>query len=170
MIRGTVGLIHTVAAVLALLAGFIIFVRPKATPLHRVLGYVYSVSMAVMLITAFFTFNLTKSFNFLHVFAIVSCPPLIIGFLAVFNKRPGWFSKHYEWMCYSYLGLVAAFISETTTRILMPYLVEQYQVRSMLPFWVIVGTCTAVIIYAGVRLIERNKTLVIKIQRARSAA
>jgi len=170
MIRSTVGLVHTIAAVLALLAGMLIFFRPKATRIHRALGYTYSASMTVVLATAFFTYNLTQSFNLLHVFAIVSCPPLLLGFIAAYRRQPGWLSKHYEWMCYSYLGLVAAFISESATRLLMPYIVGEYQVRSLLPFWGMVGICTAIVIYLGVRLIERNKTLVAKFRHARGAA
>lgn len=170
MIRSTLGLVHTIAAVLALLAGVFIFVRPKATALHRSLGYTYSVSMAVVIGTALFIYNLTQSFNLLHVFALVSCPPLLLGFIAALRRRPGWLSTHYEWMCYSYLGLVAAFISETATRVLMPFIVAQYQVRSLVPFWGVVGISTVIVVYIGIRLIERNKTLVTKFNSARSAA
>lgn len=73
-------------------------------------------------------------------------------------------------MCYSYLGLVAAFISESATRVLMPYVVAEYQVESLLPFWGIVGVSTAIAVYLGVRLIERNKRLVAKFSHVRGAA
>ena len=170
MIRGTFGLVHTIAAVLALLAGLLIFVRPKATLFHRSLGYTYSASMTVVLVTAFFTYNLTQSFNLLHAFAILSCPPLLLGFFAAFRRRPGWLPNHYEWMCYSYLGLVAAFISETATRVLMPYVIAEYQVRTLLPFWGMVGISTALVFYLGVRLIERNKRLIAKFNHVSGAA
>ena len=169
MIHSTTGLIHTLSALCALLTGVVIFSRPKATSFHRALGYVYSVSMTVMLVTAFLTYHLTKSFNFLHIFAIASCPPLILGFLAAFRHRSGWIARHYYWMCYSYIGLCAAFVAETATRIVMPYLVVHYRIRSMTSFWVIVGVCSFGVFYAGTRLVERNKKLVAKFQHDKAA-
>ena len=165
MIQSPTGLIHTLAAVCALLTGIVIFTRPKATFFHRSLGYVYSISMIVMLGTAFFIYHLTKSFNFLHIFAVVSCPPLILGFSAAFMRRRGWLPRHYHWMCYSYMGLCAAFVAETTTRIVMPYLASHFHIRSMAWFWMIIGVCSFGVFYAGRLLMERNKSLVAKFQR-----
>jgi uncharacterized membrane protein len=164
MIQSTTGLIHTLAALCALLSGIVIFSRPKGTYFHRALGYVYSVSMTVMLITAFLTYHLTKSFNFLHIFAVASCPPLFIGFWAAFRRGRGWLSRHYRWMGYSYLGLCAAFVAETATRIAMPYLVRHYHIHSMTWFWMIVGVCSFGVIYAGMWLMARNQKLVAKFQ------
>jgi uncharacterized membrane protein len=169
MIQSTTGLIHTLAAICALMSGIVIFTRPKATFFHRAFGYVYSVSMTVMLVTAFFIYHLTKSFNFLHIFAIASCPPLILGFSAAFTRRRGWLPRHYHWMCYSYMGLCAAFVAETATRIVMPYLVAHYRIRSMAWFWVMVGVCSFGVFYAGRRLMERNKSLIAKFQHAQAA-
>jgi len=169
MIQSPTGLIHTLAAVCALLAGIVIFARPKATFFHRTLGYVYSISMTVMLITAFFIYHLTKSFNFLHIFAIASFPPLLLGFSAAFTRRRGWLPRHYHWMCYSYMGLCAAFVAETTTRIVMPYLVNHYQIRSMAWFWIIIGVCSFGVFYAGRWLMERNKSLVARFQHDQAA-
>jgi uncharacterized membrane protein len=63
MIHSATGLIPTLAASCALLTGIVIFARPKATSFHRSLGYLYSISMMVMLSTAFFIYHLTKSFK-----------------------------------------------------------------------------------------------------------
>jgi uncharacterized membrane protein len=169
MIQSTSGLIHTLAALCALLTGIVIFSRPKGTYFHRTLGYVYSVSMTVMLVTAFLTYHLTKSFNFLHIFAIASCPPFILGFWAAFGRHSGWLPRHYHWMCYSYMGLCAAFVAEIATRIVMPYLVAHYHIRSMAWFWVIVGVCSFGVFYAGTRLMERNKNLIAQFQHDQAA-
>jgi len=169
MIQSTTGLIHTLTAVCALVIGIVIFARPKATFLHRTLGYVCSISMAVMLVTAFFIYHLTKSFNLLHFLAIVSCPPLCLGFAAAFNRRRGWLPQHYKWMCFSYMGLCAAFIAEATTRIVIPYLASHYQIRSMTWLWAIVAVSAFGIFYAGVLLMERNKSLVAKFQEDQTA-
>lgn len=169
MIQSITGLIHTVSAFCAILSGLVIFVRPKATFFHRTLGYVYSISMVVMLGTAFFIYHLTKSFNLLHIFAIVSCPPLILGFFAAFRRRPGWLPRHYHWMCYSYMGLCAAFVAETATRIVMPYLASHYQIRSMAWFWIVVSVCSFGVFFAGRWLMERNKSLVARFQHGQAA-
>ena len=71
-IHSTVGLVHTIAAVLALLVGLLIFLRKKAGALHRFLGYVYSLSMLVMLMSALSIYRLSGSFNLLHGFALFS--------------------------------------------------------------------------------------------------
>ncbi len=169
MIQSTTGLIHTLAAVCALLIGIVIFTRPKATFLHRTLGYVYSISMTVMLVTAFFIYHLTKSFNLLHFLAIVSFPPLVLGFAAAFNRRRGWLSQHYKWMCFSYMGLCAALIAETTTRVVLPYLASHYRIRSLAWLWAIVGVSAFGVFYAGILIMERNKSLVAKFQEDRTA-
>jgi uncharacterized membrane protein len=169
MIQSITGLIHTLSAFCAMLTGIVIFVRPKGAFFHRTLGYVYSISMVLMLGTAFFIFHLTKSFNFLHIFPIASCPPLILGFLAAFTRQPGWLPRHYHWMCYSYMGLCAAFVAETTTRIVMPYLASHYQIRSMAWFWIIIGVCSVGVFYAGTWLMEQNKSLVARFQNDQAA-
>jgi uncharacterized membrane protein len=155
--------------VCALLTGIVIFFRPKATPFHRALGYFYSISMTVMLVTAFLTHHLTKSFNFLHIFAIASSTQLTLGFWAALRRRRGWLAKHYHWMCYSYIGLCAAFVAETAIRIGMPYLVAHYQIRSMAWFWIVVGICSFGVFYVGTWLMERNKQLVAKFQNDQAA-
>jgi len=165
MIHSATGLIHTLAALCALLIGAVIFFRPKRTSLHRVLGHIYSLSMLVMLATAFCIYHLTKSFNFLHVFAIISCPPLVLGFWAAFRRGHGWIAAHYGWMCFSYLGLCEAFVAEMATRLVLPYLVQCYQIRSMAWFWSVVGVCSYGVFIAGGRLIRRNKNLVEEFQR-----
>jgi uncharacterized membrane protein len=169
MIQSTTGLVHTLAAMCALLTGIVIFFRHKATSFHRALGYLYSISMSVMLVTAFLTYHLTKSFNFLHIFAIAACPPLILGFWAAFRRHTGWLAKHYHWMCYSYIGLCAAFVAETATRIVMPYVVAHYQIRSMAWFWIVVGICAVGVFHVGTWLMERNKKLVATFQKDQEA-
>ncbi len=114
MIRSTTGLVHTVAASCALLVGLIIFSRPKATTTHRVLGYVYVVSMLIMLSTLLTIYHLTGRVNFLHFFTIIATPPLLLGLSFAMFRRPrvAWVGLHYYWMNWSYIGLVSAFAAE----------------------------------------------------------
>ena len=159
MIHSVVGLIHTLAAVVALVTGLSIFFRRKVGVIHRTLGYVYSVSMLIMLVTAFSIYRLTNSFNFLHGFALLSTFQLSRGFYFAISRQPkrAWLDSHYEWMCASYIGLVAAFVAETSVRILMPYLENSYGVTSFGWFWALVGIATFVVVWIGQILMQRNR-------------
>ena len=97
MIHSAMGLVHTVTAVLALLVGVLIFFRPKASRLHRMLGYVYSASMLTMLVTAFLIYRLTGSFNVLHIFAVISTATLGRGLYHAITRQPkgAWLDPHY---------------------------------------------------------------------------
>src|SRR5687768_12828025 len=79
MIHSVTGLVHTIAASIALVTGVAIFFRPKATKLHKALGYLYSLSMITLIVTAFSIYRLTRSFNILHVAALVSSVTLGFG-------------------------------------------------------------------------------------------
>lgn len=161
MIQSTTGLIHTLAAFVALLAGAIIFFGPKGTTLHRVIGYIYVVAMLTVLASAFLLYRLTGSFNFLHVFAIIATPPLLIGLASAAFRRPPkvWLERHYHWMSWSYIGLVAALAAETSTRLIIPYLREQFGVRSRALFWLLVFGMTGVVSAVGAVLVRRNQRL-----------
>lgn len=47
MVHSTTGLTHLIAAMAALLIGLVVFLRPKGTTLHRVLGYAYCASVVM---------------------------------------------------------------------------------------------------------------------------
>ncbi len=87
MIHNLTGLIHTLAAVLALFSGFIFF-RPKGGRFHRTLGYVYVGSMATTVVTSLLIFRLTRSFNILHFAAFVSGIGVGLGLFAAVTRRP----------------------------------------------------------------------------------
>lgn len=159
MIHSATGLIHLITALTALLIGLVIFIRPKGGSLHKILGYVYSTSMFTMLITALLIYHLTGSFNFLHGFAILSTLQLVRGLYHAILRKPKetWLDFHYLWMSYSYLGLCAALIAESATRILIPYLQNSYGVRSFGWFWGIVGIVMFAVVGVGQFLIKRNR-------------
>ena len=158
MIHCVVGLVHVIAAVSALLSGLVIFLRKKAGTLHRFLGYVYSLSMLVMLMTALSIYRLSGSFNLLHGFALFSTLQLGRGLYHAVTRKPkgGWLDAHYQWIISSYIGLRAALVAESATRVIMPYLYDQ-GVRSFGWFWGIVGTATFVVVWVGQILMKRNR-------------
>jgi uncharacterized membrane protein len=161
MIQSTTGLIHTVAACVALLAGAIIFFRTKGTALHRVIGYGYAAAMLTVLTTAFLIHRLTGAFNALHVFAVLATPPLLIGISVAALRRPrnGWVRAHYYWMSWSYTGLVAAFSAEMATRLVVPYCVRHFGIRSPWIFWFLIFAMTGMVTAVGAILIRRNESL-----------
>ena len=160
MIHSAVGLVHTIAAVLALLIGLLIFLRKKAGALHRFFGYVYSLSMLVMLVTALSIYRLTGSFNLLHGFALFSTLQLGRGLYHAVSRQPkgAWLDAHYQWMIGSYIGLCAALVAESATRVIMPYLHDR-GVRSFGWFWVVVGMATFVVVWVGQILMNRNRAI-----------
>lgn len=159
MARDFTGYLHLSAAVVALLAGATIFFRRKGTVIHRGLGYVYSAAMVTVLVTALLIYRLTHSFNILHFFAVVATPPLVIGLTVAILRRPGWLEWHYRWMSWSYVGLFAAFLAETATRVILPYAREHFGITSRSFFWTLVFGMTALVTLVGARLIRRNQGL-----------
>lgn len=103
-------LIHTIASVLALLAGGLIFIIPKGTVRHRKLGYAYAINMGILLVTSFFIFDLWGAFGVYHALSIVSFVTLAIALYYPIKGRNSkhWMRQHMIWMGYSYIGLVMA--------------------------------------------------------------
>jgi uncharacterized membrane protein len=114
----TIGVVHTALASVALLAGLAIFSIAKGTRLHRAVGYVYVLCMLGLNLTALTIYRLFDGFGPFHYFAIASLITVMAGFLHVFTRRPRetWLYHHYAWILWSYVGLVAAAVSEVLTR------------------------------------------------------
>jgi uncharacterized membrane protein len=115
----TIGILHTAFALIALATGLAIFTIAKGTRLHRVIGYVYVISMLGLNLTALTIYRLFGGFGPFHALAIASLVTLAAGFIPVFTRRPKgtWLHRHYEWILWSYVGLVAAACSELITRL-----------------------------------------------------
>lgn len=102
--------VHTILAVVAIVAGAWNFMQPKGTRPHRRVGWVYAGSMVGMLATSFFIFDLFGGFGVFHVMALFSAATLALAlyFPLRRHRHPGWLVHHYYWMSYSYVGLVMA--------------------------------------------------------------
>ena len=159
MTHSTLGLVHLVTALAALLVGVPIFLLPKLNTTHRVLGYAFSFFMATMIVTALSIYVLTGSFNLLHGFALLSAFQLGKGLYCAIARKPtgAWLAFHYKWMTWTYTGLFAALVAESSTRILMPYLRDHHGVRSFGWFWGIVGAVTFLVFSTGQYLEKRNR-------------
>jgi uncharacterized membrane protein len=166
MIQSTTGLIHAIFAAVALVAGLVVFARPRCTAFHETMAYIYGGAMVVVVVTAFCIYHLTKSFNFLHVATFVSCFPLIIGMSAGLFRRPKarWLGVYYYWLGWSYVLLWAAFCAEIATRIMMPYFASHFGVHSALIYAGIVAFTSLFVVVLGWRLVERNRRIVATFQ------
>ncbi|MCB1120188.1 MAG: DUF2306 domain-containing protein [Verrucomicrobiae bacterium] len=113
----TIGFIHVVSALAALLFGtWIIFTR-KGTRRHRFLGRGYFWSMLIVNITALAIYELLQGFGPFHWLALISLVTLIAGYIPLMLKRPNWMRVHAYFMVGSYIGLVAATSAEIATRV-----------------------------------------------------
>lgn len=113
------GLIHALLGLAALFLGLSIVLRPKGTGVHRVVGSGYVASMLLLNVTALMIYDLYGRFGPFHIAALVSLATVAAGFVPVFTRRPrqGWMGLHANFMCWSYVGLVAAFVSEVAVRV-----------------------------------------------------
>jgi uncharacterized membrane protein len=110
---------HLWSAIFALVFGLAVFFVRKGTRLHKQLGYAYFFNMLGLNISALFIYQLTGNFGPFHISALASLLTLIAGFVPAYLRLPrkGWLDLHYEFMNWSYVGLVAAGVSEVVTRI-----------------------------------------------------
>jgi len=138
-IHGLVGAFHVIVSILSLGFGSYILFSTKGTRLHKKLGYVYAVSMTLVITTAFMLYNLTGKFNMFHIAAIVSTVTLMAGMLPILLKKPrnSYLSLHFSFMYWSVIGLYGAFVSETLVRI------------PESPFWEMVGLATGAVMLVG---------------------
>lgn len=119
MIHNEIGLMHVITSVLALITGTWVLLSKKGTKMHIRLGYVYVLSMAILLVTAFSIYHLFGKWGIFHYMAILSTMTLIMGMLPVI-QRPRTSLRifyHFSWMYWSVFGLYAAFLSEMLTRL-----------------------------------------------------
>lgn len=144
----SLGIIHMVFGIVALLSGLGVVLLKKGTRWHRTLGHLFLTSMLSLNVTALFIYNLFGKFGPFHWLAISSLLTLTGGIIPVFTRRPKgrWLEQHAIFMNFAYIGLVAATAAEITSRI--PALEENFG-------WV-VGLTSAVIIGIGAAILFRK--------------
>ena len=138
---------HIVSAISALIFGLCVLLTRKGTRLHKQVGYAYFFNMLGVNISALFIYRLTGHFGPFHGAALASLLTLMAGFTAAYLRLPQgrWLELHYEFMNWSYVGLVAAAVSEATTRL------------PAAPFWPAVFAGTAIVFLIGGSLIARGR-------------
>jgi uncharacterized membrane protein len=157
MTHDALGSFHLTSALLAVITGAFVVRNRKATRQHRLLGYLYVNAMLSANLSALAITRLSGSFNLLHAFALVSLASITVGLIAVVWRRPKtrWFDLHIHSMAWSYIGLLAALVSESATRIGAPWLVQNgYPLRS--GFWLLLGLATGAVVMSGALFFYRR--------------
>ncbi|HET6596227.1 MAG TPA: DUF2306 domain-containing protein [Anaerolineales bacterium] len=138
---------HIVSAISALIFGLCVLLTRKGTRLHKQVGYAYFFNMLGLNVSAMFIYRLTGHFGPFHGAALASLLTLMAGFTAAYLRLPQgrWLELHYEFMNWSYAGLVAAAVSEATTRL------------PAAPFWPAVFAGTLIVFLMGGILIAKGR-------------
>jgi uncharacterized membrane protein len=139
---------HIGAAISALVFGLCVIFARKGTRLHKQLGYAYFFNMLGLNVSALFIYRLSGHFGPFHGAAFMSLVTLIAGFVPVYLRLPHgrWLELHYEFMNWSYVGLVAAGVSEVTTRL------------PSAPFWPAVFAGTLAVFWLGGMMVVKGRS------------
>jgi uncharacterized membrane protein len=100
----TIG-IHLATVIPAFFLGGWIFLRPKGTTTHKMLGRVWMLLMTVTAISSFWLRGMTGSLSFIHIFTFM---PLISFPMAIYYARIGNIVAHKGTLTGTYVGLLIA--------------------------------------------------------------
>lgn len=101
--------IHIILGFLSLISGSLVMLQKKGNRNHRLIGRLYLISMLGLNLTSLGIYKLYDGWGFFHWMAIASLIPLLAGYIAILYRKV---SAHYYFMCWSYIGLLCATISE----------------------------------------------------------
>jgi uncharacterized membrane protein len=111
------GLVHLLTAIAAIIFGAVVISFRKGTKRHKLMGRAYVAAMWALNITALMDYELYGYFGPFHWMALISLATVLLGHLAVLRKQPGWKQSHAYMMAWSYVGLIAAAVAETASRV-----------------------------------------------------
>lgn len=90
-------LIHLAAAVLALIFGTIMWLRPKGTKSHKLTGRAFMILMLLTAVTAIFIREINRGqFSFIHIFVIVTFVGVVQSLQAIKNRNIKKHVKHVQ--------------------------------------------------------------------------
>ena len=104
-------------------------------------------------LTAFFIYRLFGGFGIFHGLALLSLFTVLVGYVYVIRRKPRdrWLELHYEYVSWSYVGLLAAAVAEFAVRV--PAFQGGWEY-----FWLTVFAGTFLVCFVGGRLISSKKT------------
>jgi uncharacterized membrane protein len=145
------GGIHAALALFCIGIGAIQFMRPKRGAFHRARGYAFVYAMLLVDGTALLLYRFTGSFNMFHVGALVNLV-CIVGAIVPMLWTPrlqGWKYRHYYFISWSYVGLLAAAVNEA--------IVRSVALASHAQTWSVSAVVTVLVSGIGYILIERHR-------------
>src|ERR1700704_4129579 len=136
---------------LGIVVGLVQLVRPKGGSIHRALGYAFVYAMLVADGAAMLVFQFTGRFNILHIGALVNLLCIILAVVPVLRSpRPSnWKYQHYYFISWSYVGLLAAAVTELVVRTNPLATREQA--------WMVTAAASVVVTVIGYVLINRYR-------------
>ncbi|MBM4204375.1 MAG: DUF2306 domain-containing protein [Gammaproteobacteria bacterium] len=138
LLHHTIGALHLLSAVIALLAGAAVLLRTKGTRFHVWTGRIYFGAMLMTNANALAIYELFGRFGPFHVLALLSLLSVLIGLVPVLRRKPGWLERHASYVLGSWVDLCAAAVAEISSHLLR------------LPFGPTVIVSFAVVIIGGV--------------------
>jgi len=148
LVGNNIGLIHLISSCLALLFGTFILISKKGTRQHLKIGYLYVISMGILILTAFMIYRLFNDWGIFHYTTLLSLITIALGMIPIWIKKPvnKWKYLHFSFMYWSVIGLYAAFAAEILVRI------------PKTPFFGMVGIATGGIMLIGGVFFGINKS------------
>ena len=145
------GSIHATLALFCIVVGAVQLMRPKRGAPHRARGYAFVYAMLVADGTAMLLYRFTGAFNIFHVGALVNLVFVVAAIVPVLRTpRPAnWKLSHYMFIAWSYVGLIAAALTEAIVRLSHP------ATRGMA--WSVTAVVTVLVTAIGYALIQRYR-------------
>ena len=139
IIGDEIGLVHLISSCFALIFGTYILIAKKGTKQHIKIGYLYVISMIILILTAFMIYRLFNGWGIFHYTTLLSLITIALGMIPIWIKKPvnKWKYLHFSFMYWSVIGLYAAFSAEILARI------------PKTPFFGMVGIATGGIMLIG---------------------
>ncbi len=148
-VNGPIGLTHLVFSIASLITGLQILVTKKGTKQHTRVGYIYSVSLIILNLTAFMIYNLYGKFGIFHWLAVMSCLVLFTGLYPVITKKgKNYILTHFTFMYWSVIGLYSAFMAELFSR--LPKIILTEAGEPMTVFYKFAGFGIAIVMTIGI--------------------
>jgi hypothetical protein len=108
------GTLHSVLAMFCIAIGLVQLLRPKRGAGHRARGYAFVYAMLVADAAAMLIYRFTGQFNLFHAAAILNFVTIVVAIVPLLQSpRPAnWRYRHYYFIAWSYVALIAAAMTE----------------------------------------------------------
>jgi len=158
IVNSTTGLMHLIASIIAMATGMLVLASPKGTSRHKTIGYIYTLSIITLNVTAFIIYELYGKFGVFHALAVVSSLTLIAGIYPMITKNSkNYIQTHMIYMYWSVIGLYCAFMAELFSR--LPKILFTDSEFNMNSFYIGVFIGTAVVMFIGVWYYKNKKPI-----------